>query len=461
VSPDIIKPDLTAPGVNILAGASPMPVDPQYVPGQLFQVISGTSMSSPHVAGIFALLKQVHPDWSSAIAKSALMTTAYQDVMKEDGFTPANPFDFGAGHLNVEGPVNKGSAFQPGLVYDAGLYEYAAYTCGEEFGVFTPGSCDFLDSIGVPSDPSDLNLPSIAISGVAGSQTVQRTVTSVARGLRTFEVSVDAPAGFSVTVEPASFAISSGETVTYYVTITNESATTGEWQYGSLTWTDRSGKYSARSPIAVSSVLFGAPAELEYSGESGSASFDVGFGYSGSYSAAAHGLEPAMVVSDNVLQDPDQTFDPTDGYSNLHQFNLSGAAFFRIVLPPEATEAGADLDIFVYDPFGVLVASSQKGGTDELVDILLPVDGTWDVFVHGWSTPEGDSDYDLYAWIISATPGGNLSVDSAPADAIIGAADPVDISWEGATAGQWHLGAISHTGDAGLMDLTLINVDNR
>ena len=75
---------------------------------------------------------------------------------------------------NVTGPLVKGSAFQPGLAYDAGLFEYAAYTCGEDFGIFTTGSCDFLDSIGVPSDPSDLNLPSIAISGLAGSQTVQR-----------------------------------------------------------------------------------------------------------------------------------------------------------------------------------------------------------------------------------------------------------------------------------------------
>ena len=146
----------------------------------------------------------------------------------------------------------KGSAFQPGLAYDAGLFEYAAYTCGEDFGIFTTGSCDFLDSIGVPSDPSDLNLPSIAISGLAGSQTVQRTVTSVGKGLRTFEVSVDAPAGFSVTVDPASFAIMSGETATYSVTITDEGAMAGEWQFGSLTWTDRSGKYSVRSPIAVS-----------------------------------------------------------------------------------------------------------------------------------------------------------------------------------------------------------------
>ena len=165
LSGDIVKPDITAPGVQILAGYSPFP-DPGEVPGELFVAIAGTSMASPHVAGVFALIKQAHPDWTPAMAKSALMTTAYQDVMKEDGVTPADPFDMGAGHLNPGSPVHKGSAFQPGLVYDAGLYEYAAFTCGADLGVFTSGTCAFLDSIGVPTDPSDLNLPSIGIEGL-------------------------------------------------------------------------------------------------------------------------------------------------------------------------------------------------------------------------------------------------------------------------------------------------------
>ena len=77
-------------------------------------------MSSPHIAGVYALIKQVHPDWTPAMAKSAIMTTAYQDVKKEDGVTPADPFDFGSGHCDVGGMANKGTPFQPGLVYDAG-----------------------------------------------------------------------------------------------------------------------------------------------------------------------------------------------------------------------------------------------------------------------------------------------------------------------------------------------------
>jgi len=435
------------------------------VTGELFQSIGGTSMSSPHVAGAFALVKQAHPEWSAAAAKSALMTTAYQDVKKEGGFAMADPFDMGSGHLDVGGKAGKGSPFQPGLVYDAGLFEYAAFTCGMEWGVFTPGSCAFLESIGVPTEPYNLNVPSIGVAEVPGSITVQRTVTSVAKekGWRTYAVSVDAPEGFNVTVEPSTLRLKSGDSATYYVTLTNQSAPVGEWRFGSLTWydKDKNSLYEVYSPIAAKAALFKAPAEISGSGESGSASFDVSFGYTGSYAAAAHGLEPATVTSDNVLQDPDQTFDPNDGYSNLHTFDLSGAAYFRLAIPPEATEPDADLDVYVFNPAGQLAASSTAGGTNEQIDILLPADGTWYVFVHGWAAPGGDSDYTMYTWAISATPGGNLVIDSAPTSATIGATEAIQVSWSDAAAGQWHLGAVSHTGDAGLMGLTLVNVDNR
>jgi subtilisin family serine protease len=466
VALDIIKPDVTAPGMSILAGASPIHYNAA-AQGELFQAIMGTSMSSPHVAGIFALVKQAHPDWSPAVAKSALMTTAYQDVVKEDYVTPADPFDIGAGHVNPGGKANKGSLYQPGLAYDAGFFEYLGFLCDEEPGIFAnpAETCGFLESIGIPTEAHNLNLPSIGVAELAGSETVVRTVTSVAkeRGWRNYSVSVDAPPGYEVTVSPSSFSLKKGDTATFEVTITNVGAPIGEWRFGSLTWSDKTGHYDVYSPIAVRAALFNAPAQVDGSGESGSASFDVSFGYTGSYSAAAHGLEPATVTTDNVVQDPDQSFDPNDGFSNLHQFDLSGAAFFRIAMPPDsvADPNAIDLDIFVYDPNGNFAASSTSGGTDELVDIELPIDGTWSVYVHGWQTAGPSADYDMYSWIISATPGGNLVIDSAPASATLGAVETIDVSWTGATDGQWHLGAVSHTGDVGLMGLTLVDVDNR
>lgn len=466
VASDIIKPDITAPGVNILAGASPFP-DPGFVPGELFQSIGGTSMSSPHVAGAFALLKQAHPDWSAAAARSALMTSTYQSVMNEDGATAATPFDMGSGHLDVGGKTTKNSAFEPGLVYDAGYYEYLGFLCDAAPEVLpNPDAIRAaLESMGIPTQAYNLNYPSIGIAEVPGSLTVKRTVTSVAKesGWREYAAVVKAPPGYQVTVTPSVLRLKSGRSATYEVTITNVSAPIDEWRFGSLTWRDKAKNslYDVYSPIAVKAALFKAPAEISGSGEDGSASFQVKFGYTGSYSAAAHGLVPATVTTDNVLQDPDQTFNSGDGYSDLHTFDLSGAAYFRIALPPEATEANADLDVYVFNPAGQLAASSTSGGTNELVDIMLPADGTWYVFVHGWAAPGGDSDYDLYTWAVSATPGGNLTIDSAPASATGGATGTINLSWTGATDGQWHLGAVSHTGDSGLMGLTLVNVDNR
>ncbi len=133
-------------------------------------------------------------------------------------------------------------------------------------------------------------------------------------------------------------------------------------------------------------------------------------------------------------------------------------------MPPEATEADADLDIFVQDPTGAFVAQSTAGGTNELIDLTLPMDGTWTVWIHGWSAPGGDSDYDMWTWAVPLASGGSLSVDAAPTSATLGATGTVDVSWSGLTSGSigsWYLGAVSHTGDAGLMGLTLVNVDNR
>ncbi|MDH3730370.1 MAG: S8 family serine peptidase, partial [Acidimicrobiia bacterium] len=221
---DIIKPDVTAPGVNVLAGNSPTPF--LGAPGQLFQAISGTSMSSPHVAGAFALLKELHPEWSPAMAKSALMTTARQDVFKEDGSTDADPFDMGAGHIVPT------SAADPGLAYNAG------------FG-------DYLDFLFDGIDPSDLNLASISVAELAGFQTITRTVTNVAEGSadHTYTVSVDAPAGIDVVVDPEQLTLSYGESAAYTVTFTTTTAPVDEWTFGSLTWSH--GPHSVYSPIAI------------------------------------------------------------------------------------------------------------------------------------------------------------------------------------------------------------------
>jgi subtilisin family serine protease len=461
VAADIIKPDITAPGTQILAGYSPTSYDAYDLPGELFAAIQGTSMSSPIVAGAFALLDQAHPDWSPAMAKSAIMTTAYQDVVDNDRVSAADPFDFGAGHLNPGGKAIKGSAFEPGLAYDAGLFEYAAFTCGMDWGVFTAGSCVFLESIGVPLEPYNLNVPSIGIGAVPGSQTVQRTVTSVARekGWRDYTVSVDPPPGYSVTVSPSSFSLKSGDSATYEVTVTNDGAPAGEWRFGSLTWSDDTGHYDVRSPIAVKGALFSAPAEVSGSGESGSASFDVLFGYTGDYTAAPHGLSSQVTTSGLTGQDPDQEYPSADdAYPGVQKipFPIVGVAYARweLVIPgPD------DIDLFLEDSSGTIVAESTAGGTDELIELWLPADDTYTMVVHGWSVPNEPLPFDLLSWEVPVTPGGSLAIDSAPASATAGTVGTIDISWSGVSAGTTSYGAVSHSDGSGLMGLTLVRVE--
>ncbi len=468
VFPDVLKPDVTAPGLQILAGASPFP-GAGSVQGELFQAIAGTSMASPHVAGLFALLDQAHPDWSPAAARSALMTTADPGVLDNDRETTATPFGQGAGQVNPGRVDRRGTSFAPGLVYDAGLLDYFGFMCDAQPSVFgnPEATCGSLANAGIPTDASDLNYPSIAVSDLTGTRTVTRTVTSVAEenAPRTYRVSVDAPEGYTATVSPAHFTLMRGQTATYEVTITNQSAPIGEWRFGELTWTSSAGRgvsYGVRSPIAVRADAFDAPATVTGEGVDGTASFDVAFGYTGEYEATAHGLVPATVTSDTAVQDPDQTFDPEDGFSTAHEFDLTDAALLRVALPPESTTAGVDLDVYVYNPSGQQAGSSGSPDTDELVTINDPADGTWTVYIHGWLTPGGSADYDLFSWVVSNASGGNLSIDSQPEDAEVGTTGTIELSWTGATAGEWHLGAVLHHGvDGESLGRTLVEVDNR
>ncbi len=464
VAGDIIKPDVTAPGVHIMAAYSPAATGFQQ--GEHFAAIQGTSMSSPHVAGLFALLADAHPDWSAAATRSAIMTTANTNVRDNDRSTQASAFEMGAGHIDPGKPAQRGTAFNPGLVYDAGFNDYLGFMCDSFPEVFTnaAATCAFLAANGIPTDASDLNYPSIGIAELAGSQVVTRTVTNVGDGdaVQIYTATVQAPAGYEVEVHPKQLRIAPGESASFQVRITNTGAPVGEWREGSLTW--HGNGYEVRSPIAVRGVSFAGPSAVDGSGVDGSASFPITFGYTGDYSAAAHGLESATIFADNVLQDPDQTFAPSDvaaGGANVHEITTTGAALLRIAMPPEATEADADLDIFVHDSAGNQVAASTAGGTQELIDMVLPADDTYSVYVHGWASPGGDSDYVMYTWVVSATPGGNMMIDSAPASAVTGATEDINVSWSGATAGEWHLGAVSHTGPDGLLGLTLVEVDNR
>ena len=476
IAPDLIKPDITAPGIQILAGASPFP-GPGAVAGELFQAIAGTSMSSPHLAGLFALMKQANPSFPAAAAKSAFMTTATQNVVDNDRVTPAGPFAAGAGHANPGKPATAGSAFRPGLVYNTGITTgtvggpggYIAFLCGVDPGlanalVGSAGAfCDAADA-DLRSKAFNLNVPSIGVAQVAGSETVRRRVTNVSGGTATFTASVTPPAGYTAVVSPSSLTLANGAAANFTVTFNNVSAPVGEWRFGSLTWT--SGAYVVRSPIALKGAKFAGPAEVTGTGATGSASFQVKFGYTGAYAAVPSGLTPATPTNATVGQDPDQTFAPSDvgNGATLHTFNLSNAAVFRVAIPPDVVAAGVDLDVYVANPSGAIVALSGLGGTDEEVTIQDPANGAWKVYVHGWQTVTPTTGYTLFSWVVPSATGGSLVVNTppTPTSATLGTTGTVQVSWTGA-GGTWNLGAVTHKeGAAGAtLGRTLVEVDNR
>lgn len=457
---DVIKPDITAPGVNILAGNTPTP----YIgaPGQLFQMIGGTSMSSPHIAGIFALLKEAHPDWTAAMAKSAIMTTAYQAVTKEDGSTPADPFDFGAGH------VDPNKAVDPGLVYNAGWNDYLAYLCAVDPSWVSPATCSSLKGAGYSLDPSQMNIPSIAIGELAGIETVKRTVTSVFKGSATYNAEIEAPAGVEVEVVPSSFTLTYGMKQSFDVAFTvTDAAVLNEFSFGSLTWSD--GTHIVRIPIAVKPMALAYPGEVYGSGVEGMLDFNVTFGYSGVYSAEPLGLAPATMEPENVLDDPANDINAaleTCDWSSF-PYQCTGITWHRVLIPAGAnyarfqlfddfTDGEDDLDLYVWGEDG-FYGSSGSGTSAERVDSYMPGPGYYEIAVHGWGADGPDANYTLFSWVVGPDMG-NMTL-SAPSAATLGATEPVTINWAGLDPDQKYLGAVAHNGPAGLIGLTLLNVD--
>ncbi|OIV99551.1 hypothetical protein TanjilG_17361 [Lupinus angustifolius] len=268
LNPEILKPDLIAPGVNILAAWSdavgPTGLDSDSRRTE-FNILSGTSMACPHVSGAAALLKSAHPDWSPAAVRSAMMTTAnvFDNrnlvVVDEASGNGSTPYEFGAGHLNL------GRAMDPGLVYDITSNGYVNFLCAIGYGpkviqviTKTPVTCPARK----PS-PENLNYPSlVAIFPVTAkglsSKTFIRTVTNVGPVNSVYRLKVDSQAkGVTVAVRPSRLVFSEAvKKRSFVVTVTADTRTlelgSNGAVFGSLSWTD--GNHVVRSPIVVTQM---------------------------------------------------------------------------------------------------------------------------------------------------------------------------------------------------------------
>ena len=455
---DILKPDVTAPGVNILAGFSPDVVNA--TPGELYGYLSGTSMSTPHIAGVAALLLQAHPDWSPAALKSALMTTARQSINTSDGETPASPFDFGAGHIVPNDSVD------PLLVYDVNDDEYDAFACGTASPAVSQQRCDELASAGFSFAGADLNQPAIAIGRLASQRNVTRTVTNVTDEAVSFTANVQAPPGISMMVLPPSISLSPGQTASFDVTFSYESGPLDLWRFGSLSWSNQD--RSIYSPVAVRPISVDAPAEITDFGTSGSLSFPVRFGYTGAYTPGVHGLRFPLVINGFVDRDPTKTFTfrTTNGVT-AHLIDVpDNEAYLRFALFDTLTDGNDDLDMYVYycaDNINcVKIGESGEVTSDEEFNVLLPAGGRYAVLIHGFETDQvaggPGANYTLLGWSFGLNDDQGNMTANGPAFVNAGTTETIAVDWSGLNDDTIYLGGISHNTPQGLSSITVIRI---
>ncbi|KAF2311957.1 hypothetical protein GH714_027609 [Hevea brasiliensis] len=256
LTPEILKPDITAPGVNIIAAFSlgknltGLDNDNRTTP---YITMSGTSMSCPHVSGVVGLLKSLHPGWSPAAIRSAISTTARtrdntDNPMLDGSSEKATPFSYGSGHIRPN------RAMDPGLVYDLSVNDYLDFLCANGYNDTmveqisqSPYNCPKSASL------LDFNYPSITVPALSGSVTLSRKLKNVGSPGK-YVVHIREPYGISVSVKPRILKFEKiGEEKSFKITLKAKwKGAAKNYEFGSLTWTD--GFHNVRSPIVVAAA---------------------------------------------------------------------------------------------------------------------------------------------------------------------------------------------------------------
>ncbi|XP_031741314.1 subtilisin-like protease SBT4.14 [Cucumis sativus] len=252
-STHILKPDIAAPGVNILAGYTPLKSltglkgDTQF---SKFTLMSGTSMACPHVAAAAAYVKSFHPLWSPAAIRSALLTTA-KPISRRGN--PDGEFGYGAGNLNPRKAKN------PGLIYDLNEMSYIQFLCREGYSgssiIILTGTKSINCATIIPGEGYDsLNYPTFQLSLQSSREPTTavfwREVTNVGKPVSVYNATVRAPPGVEITVEPATLSFSYlHQKERFKVVVKANPLPANKMVSGSITWFDP--RYVVRSPVVV------------------------------------------------------------------------------------------------------------------------------------------------------------------------------------------------------------------
>ncbi|WP_248123780.1 S8 family serine peptidase [Micrococcus lacusdianchii] len=394
VNQEFLKPDVAAPGVNVIAGVSPL--DPSY-DGNTFGLMSGTSMASPNLAGMASLLIGKYPDWSPMAVKSALMTSA-GDVYDADGSVNEDNFATGAGSADPK------AAARPGLVYESGAEQWDALIMGELRG-------------------RDVNLASVAIPDVLGTTTITRTVTALENGR--WQFSEDMP-GYDVTASPSVLDLKAGQSAEITLTVTRTDAALNEWAHGSFSWSTAKGKAvpTVTSPITLKSVPAIAETAVQGTGASGSEQVTLEPGFTGELTPTVLGL--------NKVDAQAVTLEP--GASKVTQVTV-GEGVESVTFAVDSGVDTADWDMLVQTPSGQQLASATES-SDESVTIQNPEPGTYLVLTQLYANPAGADTASLETVQLTSD-AGNLTVTPNPVPVTVGEETEATVSWAGLTSGTW------------------------
>lgn len=469
---NILKPDLSAPGTNILAGvtADLTPAQRDAVaaggvaPAAQWDFYSGTSMASPHVAGVAALLRQQHPDWSPAAIKSALMTTAFSTL--PDGLngsvswdaTAKNsgqlPWGQGAGHIAPN------SAADPGLVYDLSEIDYARFLCGLNIRTQYSANCATTGSIAA----YNLNLASLTAANVLGTQTLTRTVTNVGSSSAVYNASASLP-GYTVAVTPSSLSLAPGAKAQFQVKLTRTTAPLDTWVYGALSWTD--GTHTVRSPLTARGSILVATPLVKSEAATGSKVVTLGTGFAGPLVGVKSGLIEAVRETRTIGQANNSTASASckaGGATGVNVHNVvipAGTLAARFATYDAETTGGAntDMDMEVYNAANVLVGSSGNQSSNEQVELRLPAAGTYKVCLIGYAPQNGQANYTLSSWVLAPGLSNGGFKALMPGTAFMGGTASVALSWSNLAEGKRHLGAVGYQVAGVVQGITVVEVN--